>query len=474
MGKQGSIAAVGREAVFILMDYMTILGAEGLAYWLRRNIPFGWNGSFYVNDMFFYCIMPVVYLLFLHGLYSDFERMQFWRQTRYLLRSMIYATIVVVVLMYFGGAAGGISRLFMGMAFLFVVLGIIIERYFLQQFFLRHAAWQEPMLFIGAGRTAEVLLKSVLREGHFPYKVVGFLDDHPVSEWITKHYPILGQLDELERVLDETQVQNVMITAPGLEKDRLMHLVNQVQLRVRHLALVPDLIGLPVGNISLGSLFDEKLITLRIQNNLARRHNQIFKRIFDGVLTLVGTICISPFLLLIALLIYFDSPGPVIFVHWRVGKNGKTFPCYKFRTMVNNASEVLARSLAADEDLQQEWQESFKLKNDPRITRLGAFLRRTSLDELPQLFNVLKGEMSLVGPRPIIEAEQARYHEYIHDYYLVLPGITGMWQVSGRSDTTYDERVAMDSWYVRNWSLWLDTILLVRTIKAVCRRDGAY
>ena len=176
----------------------------------------------------------------------------------------------------------------------------------------------------------------------------------------------------------------------------------------------------------------------------------------------------------IAIWIYRDSPGPVIFKHRRVGKDGKEFPCYKFRSMCVDADVKLKELLENDPEARAEWEKDFKLKNDPRITRSGAFLRRTSLDELPQLFNVLKGEMSLVGPRPIIRDEVPRYGKFIDDFYMVCPGVTGMWQTSGRSDVSYDERVQMDTWYVRNWNVWFDVVLIWRTIGVVLGKKGAY
>jgi undecaprenyl-phosphate galactose phosphotransferase len=167
--------------------------------------------------------------------------------------------------------------------------------------------------------------------------------------------------------------------------------------------------------------------------------------------------------------------GPkAIFGHVRVGRDGNTFRCLKFRTMVPNADEVLARVLAEDPEAREEWERNFKLKDDPRVTQIGAFLRSTSLDELPQLWNVLKGEMSVVGPRPVIEEELARYGDQLRYYLEARPGITGLWQVSGRNDTGYEDRVALDSWYVRNWSLWYDVVILVRTIAVVLKRKGAY
>ena len=201
---------------------------------------------------------------------------------------------------------------------------------------------------------------------------------------------------------------------------------------------------------------------------------ELGKTIFDFTLTFIGTICISPLLAYIAYRIKKEDPGPVIFKHMRVGKNGKSFPCYKFRSMCVDAKERLEELLNTNPEIREEWEKDFKLQHDPRITKSGVFLRKTSLDELPQIFNVLRGEMSLVGPRPIIRDEMKRYSTYIDDYLMVRPGITGMWQVSGRSNISYSERVQMDSWYVRNWSVWLDIMLLWRTFKAVKEETGAY
>lgn len=210
------------------------------------------------------------------------------------------------------------------------------------------------------------------------------------------------------------------------------------------------------------------------EKHSAPLNGSVLKVIFDYVLTIIGTFCILPILLGIALWVYKDSPGPVIFKHMRIGKNGVTFPCYKFRTMCVDSKERLTELLAKAPEAKAEWESDFKLKNDPRITKSGAFLRKTSLDELPQIFNVLKGEMSLVGPRPVVQEELERYGEYLPYYLAVKPGITGYWQVNGRSDTTYEERVQMDVWYVQNWSFCLDIKLLWETFAAVIKQKGAY
>ena len=199
----------------------------------------------------------------------------------------------------------------------------------------------------------------------------------------------------------------------------------------------------------------------------------LIKRIFGfaGAASLI--LFFLPLIVFIAVAIRVASPGPIVFAHERVGFGGKTFRCYKFRTMVPNAEAALAEYLARNPAARREWEASRKLKNDPRITAIGNFLRVTSLDELPQLFNVLKGEMSLVGPRPIVADEAPYYGEQYAAYLSARPGMTGLWQVSGRSDTTYAQRVALDAEYVANWSPTLDISILVRTLKVVLERTGS-
>ena len=201
----------------------------------------------------------------------------------------------------------------------------------------------------------------------------------------------------------------------------------------------------------------------------------LVKNVFDFSLTAVGTLCISPLLIYIAYRIKKEDPGPIFFAHERIGKDGKPFPCYKFRSMVTNSQEMLQQYLAENPAAREEWEREFKLKDDPRVTPIGKVLRRTSLDELPQIFNVLRGEMSLVGPRPVIQEELDKYYgEAAKLYCSVKPGITGLWQVSGRSDTMYEERVALDAEYINSRSLLGDIVILWKTIAVVALKKGAY
>lgn len=197
------------------------------------------------------------------------------------------------------------------------------------------------------------------------------------------------------------------------------------------------------------------------------------KRFADVTLGAALIVFFAPLMALIALAVCLDG-GPVFYAHSRIGPDGQRFRCLKFRTMVANAEQVLKAALARDAAMRAEWESSFKLRHDPRVTRIGRVLRAFSLDELPQLFNVLRGEMSLVGPRPIVEAEIDRYGSQFAAYCACRPGITGLWQVRGRSDVSYARRVELDAQYAQTWSLWLDFQILLNTVVVVVRRDGAY
>ena len=241
----------------------------------------------------------------------------------------------------------------------------------------------------------------------------------------------------------------------------------------RSVSVIPTVRGLPLYSTDMSFLFSYDVILLRMNNNLAKRTSRFLKRTMDIVLSFGLILILSPIFLILYLLIYIDGGKP-IYKHPRIGRDGKLFNCFKFRSMVLDSEEILSELLKQDPECKSEWEKEFKLKNDPRVTKIGSFIRRTSLDELPQLFNVLIGQMSLVGPRPITEKELAFYENNVDYYLMAKPGITGLWQVSGRNDIDYETRVYFDSWYVKNWSLWNDIAILFKTIKVVFKRSGAY
>ena len=479
--KKNRIAPKGRQPsfllpiLFLLLDYLGVVGAELLAYVLRRDVLPNAAPGFFIPDFYLYITVPTIFLSVLYATGSQSRGAPIWRTAQSVFRAVLYSLLILTMLMYFGKVGEVYSRLFVGLTGLFSFPFILALRYAFKMYINRHGLFQTPVLFIGAGHTAELVLQSLGGDGSgFGYKIVGFLDDHPVSATLAARFPILGGFDDVERVIAETRVPTVIITAPGLPPERQVKLVNRIQPLVRTVTFIPDFIGTPLAALEVETLLNEKVILLKVKNNLARRHNRIIKRLFDLALSLSGMVVVVPLGLLLGLFIYLDSPGPILFAHRRIGQGGREFPCYKFRSMVPDAPAALEKYLSENPGARKEWQRDFKLRDDPRVTRVGAFLRRTSLDELPQLWNVIRGEMSLVGPRPIVRAEIAKYGDYIQDFYLVPPGITGLWQVSGRSDTTYEERVMMDSWYVRNWSVWIDMVYLLKTVKVVFTGRGAY
>ena len=214
---------------------------------------------------------------------------------------------------------------------------------------------------------------------------------------------------------------------------------------------------------------------LQIRNRLRSKINSTVKRVFDLLFGTLLVLISIPAILLIATIIKLDSPGPVFYQDKRIGRNGTKFNCIKFRTMKVNSDQILKSYLAANKKARLEWELYNKLITyDPRVTRPGRFLRSLSLDELPQLFNILKGEMSLVGPRPYLPREKGQMGTYAYDILVGKPGLTGLWQVSGRNQLAFTSRLKLDSWYMKNWSLWLDTVLILKTVRVVMKRDGAY
>ncbi len=450
--------------LFMGMDYIAVI-LTGLASTGLYDLN--------INDSYIYLWLPLTFLIFL----AQAKAYATMQPIIYTVRSIFYAAtyglIAYIVALYFF-TDWMAARSFFVVFWLILLTTLYVERLAVC-FWLKHSHHlYEDVIFVGAGRTAERALHYFKDDLGYRYNIVGFLDDKPISNKLTEKYGLLGKVNEAEKIVKNSHIQTVIITAPGMVRDKLQQLITTVQPYVRNLSYVPDLIGTPMMGVEAQVLFTEEILMLHMRNNLAMKRNKIYKRIFDLTCTVCGGLLILPIIAIIGLLVAVDNKGNVIFAHRRIGKDGKEFPCYKFQTMIPNAQEKLVEYLAANPEAKKEWEESFKLTNDPRVTKLGGFLRKTSLDELPQLWNVIKGDMSLVGPRPIVKKEIERYGEYFREYAMVLPGITGMWQASGRSDTTYEERVSMDTWYVRNWSVWLDIMYLAKTFQAVIFGKGAY
>lgn len=348
--------------------------------------------------------------------------------------------------------------------------------------------WSRPTAIIGIGRNARDTAAAISSEVGLGFYVSVFLvppeswvkNSNPVKGGIPKQIVINGRDIPVRLLGEQPELALRVLGTPhlvvALESDDLWEvskLLLSKHLPYSSLNIAPSIRGLPLVGMEMLHFFKHDVMLLRIQNNLGRKIPQRIKRAFDLVVATSMLIVLLPLFLFLIVAIR-QSGSHVIFGHARLGKNGKPFKCYKFRTMVPDAEEVLSKLLASNVEASAEWTKNFKLKHDPRVTRVGYFLRKSSLDELPQLWNVLRGEMSLVGPRPIIEVELARY-ENKKDFFLeAKPGITGLWQISGRNDVSYAERVQLDAWYARNWHLWYDIVILLKTVKVVFGKKGAY
>ncbi len=332
--------------------------------------------------------------------------------------------------------------------------------------------WGYPVIILGAGRTGDMVVRTLQRRPRIGLKPLFILDDDPEKKGTLHGVPVVGKLDMAPRLARIYRIPYAIVAMPGVPRPTLLDMLARYGQTFAHLLVIPDLFGfasLWIITKDLGGI-----LGLEIRQQLLLPGPRLTKFVIDLLLTLFGGLLLLPLLLGIAIAIRLDSPGPIFYGHTRIGQGGQRFRAWKFRTMAPNADKVLQNYLDAHPELKEDWERNQKLREDPRITRVGWFLRRTSLDELPQLWNILRGEMSLVGPRPIVDEELWRYGDKISLYSRVPPGITGMWQVSGRNNITYEERVNLDAYYVRNWSVWVDIYILLRTVWVVLRGEGAY
>jgi len=332
--------------------------------------------------------------------------------------------------------------------------------------------WVRPTIIIGAGPNAADAALALNSQPELGLQVYGFVDNESeTNNESPKTWPRLPR-SGMQEIAKQPGIQWVIALEHAQSDQRENWLRVLVQWGANDISVIPAMRGVPLHGTDMSHFFSHEVAMLRMRNNLKRWPARLTKRIFDTVVALLLLVLLSPVMLIIAAMVRQDG-GPVLFAHPRIGKLGRTFNCYKFRSMVVDAEQQLEHLLQQNPDLLFQWENERKLRQDPRVSRLGRFLRESSLDELPQLINVIKGQMSLVGPRPVVREELSRYAEDVGYYLMVRPGMTGLWQVSGRSDLDYDSRVYLDTWYVKNWSLWYDQIILFKTVVVVLKRVGA-
>jgi Undecaprenyl-phosphate galactose phosphotransferase WbaP len=410
-------------------------------------------------------LLPFILAYWLTDLYSEL-----WVHPVIEFRQLTRVTTVGLLA---GAAIGAMAPpipLWCAMAWPAAVMLVPLFRTIVRHCCVNRSWWGYPTLIIGSGEGAAALARMLLDCPRSALKPVLMTDPEGVCR--ASLLPVVNDAKMLESVLRTEEIQHAVVSLPDFSAARLTHTLDRYSALVPHLLVLSDTATLPT--LWGASRNGGRLSGIEVRNGLLMVTLQGMKRVVDVVVALAVLCGALPLFVAIAVLIKLTSQGPIFYGQKRIGRQGKLFKAWKFRTMRPNADAVLLAYLQRVASAREEWSRDFKLRCDPRVTWCGGFLRKFSLDELPQIWNVLRGEMSLVGPRPIVQGEVARYGNVFKLYTTVKPGITGLWQVSGRSDISYEDRVLLDRFYIRHWSPWLDVYILAKTVAALVNRDGAY
>lgn len=461
-----------------LSDLLLMGVAFLLSYWVRyqlqwfRAVDPAFQTDFVTYLPFGGILIAILFLSFaFSGVYRQ-RRDRGWLEEVYTIATATTLGVVTLIILNLIFGELSYSRLIFLYAAVFVILLLGISRaviLLLRGYLRARGVAVQRVVLVGAGDVGRMVMRNIAARPNLGYRLIGFLDDNPTKNTTDiGRFKALGALDNFEQVLCTYPVDEAIICLPWQSHRTVARLLNQCELAGVRAHIVPDLFQLTKNQMRVEDLNGVPLISTR-EVSIAGV-NLIVKRLMDLAIVSVGSLFALPVGLLIALAIRLDSPGPIIYSQTRVGKGGKHFAIYKFRSMVLDAEERREEVAALNEATGP----LFKMRDDPRRTRVGRFLRRFSLDELPQLINVLRGEMSFIGPRPNLPEEVAQYKEWHGKRLSVNPGMTGLWQVSGRSDLTFDEMVLLDIYYAENWSLGMDLGILLMTGPRVLFAKGAY
>jgi Undecaprenyl-phosphate galactose phosphotransferase WbaP len=482
LGVQGSGSTWRRIAIllglmasdlicFILGDMVLHLMAQPPALALFRNRTLGQPNT--VIDLVMIIALVFVGARYLVGDYS--RRQLFWDGARSTTAALLISGITysaAVSLLEPSGLMAGIA------VWIMLIFALPTARQVTRLLLGKLGLWHLPTAIIGTSPMAQEVVPVLGQQLALGLKVKWV-----VPETAEKHLssafaglsPLIVPPDQLTAALIAAGCRQVILVPDDRTNANQNDLIDQLVGADIAVAIVPSLRRLPLYGLSTNYFFGKDLLLLQVRNNLGRLPQRIFKRSLDIIGAILLAMLLAPVFAVFAFLIWKEDRGPVFFRQNRVGRWGRDFQCWKFRTMVVDAEDQMARWETENPVLLAHYTESnFKLKADPRVTRVGAWMRRKSLDELPQLINVLIGNMSLVGPRPLLRRELADYGAVISLYERVRPGITGLWQISGRSHTTFAERVSYDEWYIKNWTVWYDLVIMLQTVWVLLRGQGAY
>ena len=431
--------------ILIVFDILAIFISIILAFYTREmatvfiDIPFHKS----LDDFFnlYVLFITTIGMLIYEGIYS--KRLDFWHESRQIIKSLLFAFLLVMAYLAITKSVGDFSRLVIFFIFIYLAFLLPLFKFIIKKQLFRLGIWQRKAKVYGDN--------SFLKEEIFNNHYLGYIDakdDTPTTVFINSHNE---ELNELKDIIDkEISQSHEVIFIP---------LINEYDLTRSHIY----------------HLSNTRTNLIIFQNRLKSKFRLWLKKSSDIVMAILVFPIILPLLIYIAYKIRKEEPNSsILFKQERLGQDGEIFVCYKFRSMFEQSDEILSSYLKANPDEVEYYATYHKYQNDPRITKIGDKLRRTSLDELPQIFNVFKNEMSFIGPRPYMTNEKEKIGKNVDTVLTVKPGITGLWQVSGRSEIDFHSRVKLDIWYVRNWTLWMDLVILIKTIKTVLFKDGAY
>lgn len=475
--------SLARRAVIIaaLMgtDLLSFATADGLLHLIDSPPALAlFRGKSFGTPQTVVDLMLIIAVVFVCARYlvGDYSRRQlFWDGARHTTSALLISGFVYMLAVVALEPKGFFPAVTVWLLLLFLLPS---ARQMMRRLLSRMGLWLLPTALIGTNQTAQEVYPVLGKQLALGLDVRWVVPEDPALHLpppLADLSPISVSSDRLVTALGAVGCRQVVLVPD--ETDQLNHsdLIDRLVGADISVAIVPSLRRLPLFGLSTNYFFGKDLLLLQVRNNLARLPQRILKRSLDVVGAILILALGSPFLLLLGLLVKLQDGGPIFFVQERVGACGDLFRCWKFRTMVVDADHRLARWERENPALLADYRaRNFKLKDDPRVTRFGGWMRRKSLDELPQLWNVLKGEMSLVGPRPLLARELPDYGAVITLYERVRPGLTGLWQISGRSHTTFAERVSYDEWYIKNWTVWYDVVIMLQTLWVLVRAEGAY
>lgn len=459
------------DAVLINIAFFVAYKVRYQLQWFREVEPRYYHpyGVFLPSALGLMAILLLIY--WWDGVYSTSRGRTWLDKSNDLLRGTMTGTAAMMLIVFIYRPFF-YSRLIFGYAGVFVFVLLSIGRLLegaVRERLRRRGIGVRRALIVGAGEIGRTVMRNLMAQPEIGYEVVGFVDDAPEKGHTDMgRLKALGDTANIPTMVAEHAIDEVIITLPWISHRKIMRVIAQCERQNVRVKLVPDMFQISISQVELEVI--NGIPMLGVREPSIRGWNRAVKRTVDVLVVSLGLVILSPLMALIALAIRLNSQGPVIFKQIRVGRDGEEFLVYKFRTMREDAEDT--KGHLSDQNEAQG--PIFKIRDDPRCTRVGRFLRRSSLDELPQLYNVLRGEMSLIGPRPPIPDEVKQYKPWQQRRLETSPGITGLWQVSGRSDLTFDEMVLLDLFYIENWSLLLDIKIALRTIPTIMLGTGAY